>query len=184
MKPPEIMRRPKSKISALLSELTGGDRRSIGRSNVVVRMLLRDPARFEEIIAGLSDDDPLVRMRCADVAEKVSLKHPEWLRPHKRKILRLAALAAEQEMRWHLAQMVPRLTLDRGERRRAEAIMLGYLDDRSRIVKTFAMQALFDLAIDDKAQRQRFVPLFNELARSGSPAMRARARKLIRALTR
>jgi hypothetical protein len=170
-------------MSTLLSELTGGDRRSIGRSNSVVRNLLRDPARFKEIIAGLSHDDPLVRMRCADVAEKVSLKHPEWLRPHKRKLLQLAARSCEKEMRWHLAQMVPRLKLDRDQRRRAEAIMLLYLDDRSRIVKTFAMQALFDLAVDDKARRQRLVPLFNDLARAGGPAMRARARKLIRALT-
>ena len=183
MKRPKSSGVPQSKMSTLLLELTGGDRRSIGRSNAVVRKLLRDPARFEEIIAGLSHDDPLVRMRCADVAEKVSLAHPEWLRPHKRNLLRLAAHSAEQEMRWHLAQMIPRLKLDRDERRRAEAIILVYLDDRSRIVKTFAIQALFDLAIDDMTQRRRLVPLFNELARSGSPAVRVRARKLIRALT-
>ena len=183
MKRPKSSGVPQSKMSTLLLELTGGDRRSIGRSNAVVRKLLGDPARFDEIIAGLSHDDPLVRMRCADVAEKVSLVHPEWLRPHKRGLLRLAAHSTEQEMRWHLAQMIPRLKLDRDERRRAEAIMLVYLDDRSRIVKTFAIQALFDLAIDDMARRRRLVPLFNELARSGSPAMRVRARKLIRALT-
>jgi len=99
-------------MSPLPDELTGGDRRSIGKSNAVVRKLLRDPARFKEIIAGFSHDDPLVRMRCADVAEKVSLKHPQWLQPYKRKLLQLAAHSAEQEMRWHLAQMVPRLGLD------------------------------------------------------------------------
>jgi len=62
--------------------------------------------------------------------------------------------------------------------------MHGYIDDRSRIVRTFAMQALFDLAKDDPSSRRRLVPLLNDLARNGSPAVRARAGKLIRALTR
>jgi hypothetical protein len=63
----------------LTGQLRGGDRRSIGKSNIVVGRIVRDPARFAGIIDGLTDDDPLVRMRCADVAEKVSLLHPDWL---------------------------------------------------------------------------------------------------------
>jgi hypothetical protein len=54
-------------MNALAHELTGGDRRSIGKSNRVVHKVLREPARFAEIIAGLGDSNPLVRMRCADV---------------------------------------------------------------------------------------------------------------------
>jgi len=169
-------------MSTLARALAGGDRRSIGKSSSVVRRVLREPERFVEIIDGLCDDDPLVRMRCADVAEKVSLKRPEWLRPHKRRLLALAAHVAEQELRWHLAQMLPRLDLDRSERRRAEALMRGYLDDKSRIAQTFALQALADLAIGDAALRRRLLPLIEQLARTGSPAVRARARKLIGAL--
>ena len=169
-------------MSALVRELSGGDRRSIGRSNIVVSKVFRDPSRFAEIVDGLSDADPLVRMRCADVAEKVSLAHPEWLRSHKRKLLRLAACSVEPEMRWHLAQMVPRLKLTRDERRGTQAILLRYLDDKSIIVKTFAMQALFELAARDPVLRRRILPLLRDAVRTGSPAMRARARKLINIL--
>jgi len=45
------------------------------------------------------------------------------------------------------------------------------------------MQALFDLAKDDPSSRRRLVPLLNDLARTGSPAVRARVRKLVRSLT-
>jgi len=169
-------------MSSLRDELAGGDRRSIGKSNSVVRAVLHDPARFAEIMEGLSDQNPLVRMRCADVAEKVSRAGSDCLQPYQRKLLDLAGGSNEQEMRWHLAQMLPRLDLNPEERCRAEAIMLEYLNDKSRIVKTFAMQALAELAIGDLSLRRRLMPLLGNLARTGSPAMRARARKLIRHL--
>lgn len=169
-------------MNTLAHELAGGDRRSIGRSNSVVHKVLREPALFAEIIAGLGDDNPLVRMRCADVAEKVSLQHPQWLRPYKRRLFALADRATEQELRWHLAQMLPRLDLDPQERRRVEALMRRYLADKSRIVQTFALQALADLATTDASIRRRVRPLIETLARTGSPAVCARARKLLHGL--
>jgi hypothetical protein len=65
---------------------------------------------------------------------------------YKRRLLELAATSIEKEVRWHLAQMLPRLNLERTDLRRIAEIMFGYLNDGSRIVKTFAMQALADLA--------------------------------------
>ena len=166
-------------MNKLLVELSGGDRRSIGKSNLVVRKVLDDPVHFAAIIDGLSNEDALVRMRCADLAEKVSAAHPDWLSSHKQTLLGLAAKSAEQELRWHLAQMLPRLNLDRKERRKSVEIMQVYLSDRSNIVKTFAMQALADFAINDVTLRRKLLPQFQEFAQKGSPAMRARARKLI-----
>jgi hypothetical protein len=145
----------------------------------VVRKILRDSVRFAEIIDGLSAADRLVRMRCADVAEKVSLAHPEWLRPYKRYLLRLASRATEQEMRWHLAQMLPRLALSCNERSQAEAALRRYLDDESRIVKIFALQALYELSLVDPGMRQCVMALLRDAERNGTAAMRARARKLL-----
>ena len=63
--------------------LKGSDRRSIGRSNDVVKLVLRAPKRFDELIQCLWSDDPIVLMRAADAAEKVSALHPEQLEPYK-----------------------------------------------------------------------------------------------------
>ena len=72
-------------------------------------------------------------------------------------------------MRWQLAQMLPRLTLTPAETRRVVARILEYLNDDSRIVKTFAMQALADFAERDHALRLRALPLLDDLTRQAAP---------------
>jgi hypothetical protein len=57
--------------------------------------------------------------------------------------------------------------------------LTGYLNDTSRIVKTFAMQALADLAEQDDGLRAPVIRQIEELTRSGSPAMQNRGRKLL-----
>jgi hypothetical protein len=169
-------------MSDVLLKLAGGDRRSIGRSEEVVADVLADPSLFGAVFAGLADEDPIIRMRAADVVEKVSAKHPECLASFKHTLLGPVAAIEQQEVRWHVAQMIPRLDLDAGERSLAVDILLGYTEDQSKIVKTFAMQALADLALVDDGLRARVVPTLVELTETGSPAMKSRGRRLLAAL--
>src|SRR5271166_279661 len=124
----------------ILALLSGGDRRMIGQADRVAAMVSDDAKLFPELIAGLWSADPLVRMRAADAAEKVTRKHAELLRPYKKELLGLMAEAQEQELRWHLAVMVPRLVLNVKERQDAMSLLQGYLEDPSSIVKTFALK--------------------------------------------
>jgi hypothetical protein len=78
--------------------------------------------------------------------------------------------------------MLPRLELTEKERETAVEILLHYLDDDSRIVKTFSMQALADLAQTDASLRPRVVPLLEELTETGSSAMKSRGRRLLQTL--
>jgi hypothetical protein len=127
----------------------------------------------------LWSDDPLVRMRAADAAEKISLEKPELLRRHKAELLGLLEEAQQQELRWHLAAMAPRLSLSKAEIQRAADALRLYLNDRSSIVKTFALQGLADLARLDPTLRPSTKELIEKAARTGTAAMRARARKLL-----
>ena len=61
----------------ILRKLEQGDRRSIGRSNEVVLDVLAEPRLFRAVFSGLYADDPLVRMRSADAAEKITARRPE-----------------------------------------------------------------------------------------------------------
>ena len=80
-------------------------------------------------------------------------------------------------------QMLPRLPLGRRELDSAVRTLLSYLGDRSNIVRTFAMQALADLARREAcAARAKVIPILEEHTSSGSPAMRSRGRKLLRQL--
>lgn len=165
----------------LLEKLTGGDRRSIGRAEAVAGLVLRRPALFAELIHGLHAADPLVRLRAADAAEKVSVQQPDLLRPFKAQLLSLLDEAEQQELRWHLAQMVPRLSLNKKERFRAASAFGHHLEDRSSIVKTCALQGLADLATKDKSLVPQTTLLEDSVIR-GTAAMKARGRKLLRQL--
>jgi len=166
----------------LLEKLTGGDRRSIGRSDEVAALVLKRPTLFSELIHGMHAADSLIRMRAADAAEKVSARKPDLLKPFKAELLHLLETATEQELRWHLAQMLPRLPLNKKERVRSVATLRNYLSDRSSIVKTCALQALAELASRDDSLFRETTALLQNSLRTGTAAMKARSRKLLRQL--
>ena len=168
----------------MLRLLEGGDRRTIGRADQVAAIVAKSLRLFPKLIAGLWSADPLIRMRAADAAEKVTRKHPELLTPFKKELLGLMTEATEQEMRWHLAAMVPRLPLNAAERELAISSLNTYLEDRSSIVKTFALQGLADLAQGDPTIQPTVVEILREATRNGTPAMKARSRKLLIRLER
>jgi len=159
--------------------LAGGDRRSIGNSNRVAGLVLKNPDRFLELMDCLLGSDPVVRMRAADAAEKVSVKQPAILARFKRELLDLAEQTTQAEVRWHLALMIPRLALGRGEKDRAMVAMRRFLNDRSSIVKTFALQALADMSRGDRDLETDVLVLLERAASSGTAAMKARSRKLL-----
>jgi hypothetical protein len=121
-------------------------------------------------------------MRAADAAEKITVARPELLKPHKQELLGLVAEAEQIELRWHLALLVPRLALSAAKRERAAAALQRYLEDRRSIVKTFALQGLADLARKDASLRGPVRRTLKESLRTGTAAMQARARKLLKEL--
>ena len=167
----------------LLQKLTGGDRRSIGNVANVIHDVKKTPDLFAVLIEGLDMDDALVRMRSADAIEKISADQPDLLQPFKKPIIRLACESHQQEVRWHMAQIIPRLVLTNREKSQVVDILFEYLEDKSKIVVTFSLQALSDFAADDKKLRPRVIGILNELTLSGSPAIKSRGRKLLKKLT-
>jgi hypothetical protein len=137
---------------------------------------------FETLFSGMLSEDPVVRMRSADAVEKITAKRPHLLHARKRELIQEVAQSKQQEVRWHVAQMLTRLELNKEEQETAVGILLHYLDDDSRIVKTFSMQALADFAHADASLRPRVLPLLEKLTETGSPAMRSRGRRLLQML--
>jgi hypothetical protein len=168
----------------ILEKLKGGDRRSIGRANEVVRQVLRNPTLLGELFKGMRSGDPLVRMRAADAAEKVTARRPDLLQRYKRSLLHTIANIDQQEVRWHVAQMIPRLNLTPTERVRAVGILFAYLSLKSKIVRTFALQALVSLSYNDSDLRRRVIKILRDVIETGSPALKARGKKLLEQLRR
>ena len=166
-------------MEPILTKLAGTDRRSIGNSNEVVSDVLSDPSLFDIVFKGMCCNDPVLRMRCADVVEKVTVRHPEYLVPYKRDLINEVAKIKQQEVRWHVAQLFSRLELTHNDRKAVLNILSEYLEDKSKIVKTFTMQAIADIAYQDKNLKPGIIQKLEVLTREGSPAMKSRGRKLL-----
>ncbi len=121
----------------------------------------------------------MIRMRAADAAEKISYDKPKLLQPFKSEILGLAGESRQQEVLWHMALMIPRLRLTPQERQRAVERLKEYLQVRSSIVKTHALQGLWELAGADDELRSDVTEFLETASRNGTAAMKARARKLL-----
>ena len=166
-------------MDPLVAKLQGTDRRSIGHSQEVVGDVLADPGQFRVVFDAMLAPDPVVRMRAADAVEKITRRRPELLQGLEDCVLTEVAAIDQQEVRWHVAQLLPRLALPPPQRAGAITVLRSFLDDDSRIVRTFAMQALADFAEHDEQIRSWLLPLLAKLTRTGTPAMRSRGRKLL-----
>ncbi|RZI41985.1 hypothetical protein EGT07_15380 [Herbaspirillum sp. HC18] len=171
-------------MHSLLQSLSGGDLRSIGESNRAVSVVLEQPELMKVLIQGIESADPVLRMRCADAAEKITISRLEWLIPYKKKLLQKLSRIEQQEVRWHVAPMLARLPLSKTEELSVLGILLGYTNDRSSIVKTMAMQALTDMACRSPRLLPEVGQHIEELTAIGTPAMKARGRKLLVKLKR
>ncbi len=161
--------------------LAGGDRRSTGRADELADAVLSDRIEVAAVYPAMFDEDAIVRMRAADTLEKISAQRPDFLRPYKHDLLDRLPDIVQPEVRWHVAQMLPRLALSPDERdTQAIPLLLSYLHDKSRITQTFALQALADFATADHRLRPQVLPLIENAARTGSAAVRARCRHLLR----
>jgi hypothetical protein len=168
-------------INTILSQLSGGDLRSIGKTNQVVKLVLADKTLFDDLFAGLLLDNPVIRMRAADVVEKITKINPEWLGPYKSIILHNLILIENKEVRWHLAQIIPRLKLTKTERAKTSQILLEWLRNKkeSKIVRVMAMQALAEMAIRDPRLKQTTKKELQYISLSEAPSLKSRSRILL-----
>ena len=71
-----------SKQEPIKAILTGGNPRSLERTEEVVTLVLSNSTRLHELYACLLEDNQIIRMRASDALEKVCRQQPEWLQPY------------------------------------------------------------------------------------------------------
>ncbi|HKJ68121.1 MAG TPA: hypothetical protein VKA68_09225, partial [bacterium] len=90
----------------------------------------------------------------------------------------------QQEIRWHAAQMLPRLQVTAEEQERIVQVLLEYLKDSSRIVQVNALQALEDISLNNRKIEAMVKEVLESNANSESTAVRSRCVKLLTQLNR
>ncbi|NMC47549.1 MAG: hypothetical protein GYA52_12055 [Chloroflexi bacterium] len=166
-------------MNEILEMLQGGDRRSIGGVDEVVERVQKNSSDFNLLFQGFHETDPLIRMRTADAVEKITAAAPELLIPHKQEMLTLIRQIDQMEVLWHFAQIVPRLPLSLDELKVLYPVVVGYLSHPSAIVKTFALQCLYDLALQEPTLLPATIVHLQNGLKSPHKAVQTRSRKLL-----
>ena len=162
--------------------LVPGRRLDAGGACEVAALLLKNSRKAGQVVECLWDDQPGVANRAADALERASCRRPKILAPWKDALLDRMLDAAENKLRWNLALMIARISLTEAESARAAAVLQSWLDDKSSIVKTSAMHGLAGLTYWNPATLPGVLDMLRILSRSGTPAMRARGRILLKRL--
>jgi hypothetical protein len=132
-----------------------------------------------ELVRRLRDGDKAVMERAARTLKKISEADAGALYAWRKALLAEAFRAVDVRVQWNLSIVLGRLPLKGADKALAVELMFERLRDVSGLNRTMAMQALMDLSEQDAALRARVMPIVLEFVENGTPAMRARARKLL-----
>lgn len=165
----------------LIAKLHGGKSTSTGQAAAVAAEVLASPALFDELFAGLEHNEPLIRMRAAYALSKVADARPDLLQARKHSFIdRLAAPDNSHLCRACLLQALRGLELTPDDVSLLKDMLRDFMHSESSIVKTLSLHLLVDFAETDPRLRPEVMPLLWDALERGSPAMRARARKLMK----
>lgn len=165
----------------LLTKLRGGRGCSTGQASAVAAEVLASPELFGDLFAGLEHGEPLIRMRAAYAVSKVADQRPDLLQPCKERFLdRLAAPDNSHLCRACMLQALRALELTPDDVSLLKDMLRDFMHSESSIVKTFSLHLLVDFAEADPLLRPEIMPLLWDALERGTPAMRARARKLMK----
>jgi TPR repeat protein len=157
----------------------GGKTNSLGRAHEVIAIILRDKTRLDELYACLFADDAWVRMRAADVLEKICREHPEWLLSFIDRIQKDLSASAQPSIQWHIAQIYAQVTLT--DAQKSHAILwlqkMVATKDVDWIVSANVMETLAQFVDDGSVARPTFISLVKVQQHHKSPTVVKRAGK-------
>jgi hypothetical protein len=164
--------------------MRGRDRRARTGADEAATAAARDPRLFAALIDAMRSTDQVLALRSAEAADRASAANPGLLEPHKRELLGRVAQIDREEIRWHVAQMLPRLRFSGDEREQAVTLVVTWLQGRDGggILHANGFESLAVLAGDDPGLLDTVKPILERHASEGPPAVRARARAVLAGL--
>jgi hypothetical protein len=169
-------------MNALLEMLQGGDIRSDGRGDEVAEIVLEDPARFDELYAGLDEPDEVVRGRTAHALEIIARSEPELLSQHTGELIALSQQEDLPMVVWHLAMIFGHLGALGEQIDRLVQACLDLLYDQGVFVRSWAISSLAVLGCAYPEKKLFIIRNLRGLLPDSSKAVRSRARKAIQVL--
>jgi outer membrane PBP1 activator LpoA protein len=170
-------------LSTVRKLLSGGTRTSVGEADQVIQKLLKAPSGLSEIYNLFLDEDPVVAMRASYVAMRVAEQKPESVEPFAKELLKNLELYTQQEVRWHIPQLLVHLNLTKTQKRRAYEVVMNWAEaDKSKIVGYYGFQAAADFAETDEDLLEDFIPRIRRANKTGAKSIQNRCKKIAKQL--
>jgi hypothetical protein len=170
-------------MSTFKEKLTGGTRTSVGAADEVIQVLLNDTDGLSAIYDLFLDEDPVVAMRSSYVAMKVAMLMPQSVSPFANDLVKNLHLYTQQEVRWHIPQLLVHVELTGAQKRKAyEVLMLWSETDKSKIVGYYSLQTAADFAKTDDTLLQDFIPRLKKANMNGAKSIQNRCKKIAKQL--
>lgn len=164
-------------------QLSGGTRTSVGEADDVIQKLLKDPSGLSEMYGLFLDEDPVVAMRASYVAMRVAEQNPGSVKPFANELLKNLERYKQQEVRWHVPQLLVHLDLTKAQRKRAYEVVMEWAEtDKSKIVGYYGFQAAADFAELDEDLLEDFIPRIKLANKTGSKSIQNRCKKIAKQL--
>jgi hypothetical protein len=95
-------------------------------------------------------------------------------------LLRVLKSADHKELKWHIAQLIPRVDLDRKELKEVWHILTYWTQNKneSKIVRVNSLQGLFDLSMRHPEFREDFETTMGSIEHEMVPSIQARIRQI------
>ncbi len=163
-----------------IMNLLGDDgRRSVRYVDQTVKRLGERPDFVPVVIGCMLNSHRGLAMRAADAAEKFSRRHVESLQPYVEDLVKIAITQTQREVRWHLAQLLPRLKLSYEQAKSLLDIWNNdFYNSPSRLVRVASLQAVHDIAKNYPSARKKFEQMLDFALERGGASVKARARQL------
>lgn len=168
---------------SLKEMLSGGTRTSVGRAEEVVTKALSSQKLQAEIYGLFLDGDPVVAMRASYVAMKLAQAEPASVQQFKKLVLGNLGNYTQQEVRWHIPQLLIHMKLTKPERRKAYLAVMDWSEtDKSKIVAYYGLDAAAHFAATDDDLLEDLIPRLRKLNARGAKSISNRCKKVARQL--
>jgi len=158
--------------------LKAGDRREIGAAGTIADAACECPDLLEPLISFLDEDDPVLVAHSAHALMQISGTDSGMFDEHVEDLLRHLAKPRQWEIGEQIPKILARTRMSDSQLGRLIRCLEDNLNDKSAIAAACALQAIVDLALEGRFDRQCATALLNEALGSDRKALAARARRL------
>ena len=143
---------------------------------------LQRPSLIKGIAELLFHELPAVQGKAARILAAIAEKQPQHVQPYKDLLIQEVAHNQHWVARYSFCYVITRLELTPQDVEQVRQILMAYLDNDSIGVKAAAMEALVGLIRIEPGLKEEIIPVIELLTQTGTRAMRARGRNLLKKL--